>query len=183
MITLRLSLRWQIPFDPVVSDSLKFTPDLLEPNSVGPVAQVPCPLQRFLGLRGDGRVVLYRRPTTRNPNWTVRLKIPETAGFVVKLTKTTDDFEAMRFAEDLYYRLEGKARRGEPLNSPRSGGIRRVGQGTRRRSSGSIGEVRGRQRPTGRDLGSPTPRSIASRRPSLPTTWTGSSRSRDDRPS
>jgi integrase len=46
------------------------------------------------------------------------LKIPDTEGFVVKSTKTTNDFEARRFAEDLYYQLEGKARRGEPINSP-----------------------------------------------------------------
>jgi integrase len=74
--------------------------------------------QDFLDLRGDGRVVLYKRADHQNPKWTVRLKIPETSGFVVKSTKTTDDFEARRFAEDLYYRLEGKARRGEPINSP-----------------------------------------------------------------
>jgi integrase len=62
--------------------------------------------------------MLYKRADHQNPRWTVRLKIPETDGFVVKSTKTTDDFEARRFAEDLYYRLEGKARRGEPINSP-----------------------------------------------------------------
>jgi integrase len=72
----------------------------------------------FLDLRGDGRVVLYKRADHQNPKWTVRLKIPSLSGFVVKSTKTTDDFEARRFAEDLYYRLEGKARRGEPINSP-----------------------------------------------------------------
>jgi integrase len=72
----------------------------------------------FLDLRGDGRVVLYKRADHENPKWTVRLKVPTVSGFVVKSTKTTDDFEARRFAEDLYYRLEGKARRGEPINSP-----------------------------------------------------------------
>ena len=74
--------------------------------------------KEFLDLRGDGRVVLYKRADHQNPKWTVRLKVPTTEGFVVKSTKTTDDFEARRFAEDLYYRLEGKARRGEPINSP-----------------------------------------------------------------
>ena len=62
--------------------------------------------------------MLYKRADHQNPKWTVRLKVPEVSGFVVKSTKTTDDFEARRFAEDLYYRLEGKARRGEPINSP-----------------------------------------------------------------
>ena len=62
--------------------------------------------------------MLYKRADHQNPKWTVRLRIPEVLGFVVKSTKTTDDFEARRFAEDLYYRLEGKARRGERINSP-----------------------------------------------------------------
>ena len=62
--------------------------------------------------------MLYKRADHQNPKWTVRLKIPETTGFVVKSTKTADYFEARRFAENLYYRLEGKARRGEPINSP-----------------------------------------------------------------
>jgi integrase len=52
-----------------------------------------------------------------NPKWTVRLKIPNTSGFIVKSCKTTDDFEARRFAEDLYYQLEGRARRGEPIRT------------------------------------------------------------------
>jgi hypothetical protein len=46
------------------------------------------------------------------------LKIPGTTGFVVKSSKTSDDFEARRFAEDLYYQLEGRARRGESIKSP-----------------------------------------------------------------
>ena len=62
--------------------------------------------------------MLYKRADHQNPKWTVRLKVPTVPGFVVKSTKTTDDFGARRFAEDLYYRLEGKAHRGEPINSP-----------------------------------------------------------------
>ncbi len=72
----------------------------------------------YLDLRGDGRIVLYKRADHQNPKWTVRLKIPETEGFVVKSSKTTNDYEARRFAEDLYYKLEGKARRGEPIKTP-----------------------------------------------------------------
>jgi len=85
-----------------------------------------------------------------NPGWTGRLKIP-----IHQVAKTTDDFEARRFAEDLYYRLEEKARRSEPINSAT---FRRVflpsGQGARRRASGSDGEIRERQCQASRDLGS-----------------------------
>jgi hypothetical protein len=72
----------------------------------------------YLDLRGDGRIVLYKRADHVNPKWTARLSIPTLSGFVVKSTKTTDDFEARRFADELYYQLEGKARRGAPINSP-----------------------------------------------------------------
>ncbi len=62
--------------------------------------------------------MLYKRADHQNPKWTVRIKIPTIKGFLVKSTKTTDDFEARRFAEHLYYQLEGKAARGEPINTP-----------------------------------------------------------------
>lgn len=72
----------------------------------------------YLDLRGDGRIVLYKRTDHQNPKWSVRIKIPQTEGFVVRSAKTTDDYEARRFAEALYYELEGKARRGEPIRTP-----------------------------------------------------------------
>ena len=62
--------------------------------------------------------MLYKRADHTNPKWTVRIKVPTIKGFVVRSTKTTDDFEARRFAEHLYYQLEGKAVRGEPINTP-----------------------------------------------------------------
>lgn len=69
----------------------------------------------YRDLRNDGRIVLYRRADHDSQNWTARLKIPNTAGFVIRSTKTADDFEARRFAEDLYFELEGRARRGETV--------------------------------------------------------------------
>ena len=72
----------------------------------------------YRDIRGDGRLVLYRRADHKSNNWTVRLKIPGTSGFVVKSAKTTDDYEARRFAEELFYKLEGRSRRGESINSP-----------------------------------------------------------------
>jgi hypothetical protein len=93
----------------------------------------PCPFHPSQ-FTSDGRATCPSLiPTTRN-SWTLGvtagralqegeppeskvdrpLKIPDTEGFVVKSTKTTNNFAARRFAEDLYYQLEGKARRGEP---------------------------------------------------------------------
>ena len=72
----------------------------------------------YRDLRGDGRIILYRRADHQSPNWSVRIKVPNTVGFVVKSAKTSDDFDARRFAEDLYYQLEGRARRGESIKSP-----------------------------------------------------------------
>ena len=72
----------------------------------------------YVDLRGDGSVVLYKRADHQKPNWTARLKIPNTEKFVVKSCKTTNDYDARRFAEDLYYELEGRSRRGEPIQSP-----------------------------------------------------------------
>ena len=72
----------------------------------------------YRDIRGDGRIILYRRADIQSANWSARLKIPNTVGYVVKSTKTSDDFEARRFAEELYYQLEGRARRGESVKSP-----------------------------------------------------------------
>jgi hypothetical protein len=43
----------------------------------------------FLDLRGDGRVVLYKRADRQNPG---------SPAFVVKSAKTTNDHEAKRFS-------------------------------------------------------------------------------------
>lgn len=67
-------------------------------------------------LRGDGRIVIYKRADHKRPRYTARLKIPNNKGFVVRSTRTLDYHEARRFAEDLYYELEGRARRGERVS-------------------------------------------------------------------
>lgn len=44
----------------------------------------------YTDLRGDGRIVLYKRPDHKNPRWIVRIKVPGSTGYVVRSTKTTD---------------------------------------------------------------------------------------------
>lgn len=72
----------------------------------------------YRDVRDDGRIVLYRRADVKGDYWSVRLKVPGSNGYVVRSAKTADDFEARRFAEDLYFQLEGRSRRGEAINSP-----------------------------------------------------------------
>ena len=72
----------------------------------------------YLDLHGDGRIILYKRKKLGNQIWNTRLKIPQTKGYVIRSCRTTDEYAARRFAEDLYYELEGKSRRGEVIQSP-----------------------------------------------------------------
>jgi len=74
--------------------------------------------REYRDVRSDGSIILYRRADTISDNWWVRLKIPGHRGYIVKSAKTADDFNARRLAEDLYYQLEGRARRGEAVKSP-----------------------------------------------------------------
>jgi integrase len=73
----------------------------------------------YQDLRGDGRIVLYKRKDHNKPRWNVRIKVPGKSGYVVKSCKTSDFYEARKFSEDLYYELEGRSRRGEALRSHR----------------------------------------------------------------
>ena len=76
--------------------------------------------KEYIDLRNDGKIVMYKRNDhNKKPKWNVRIKVPNTNGYVVKSTKTMDFNEGKRFSEDLYYELEGKVRRGEVLKSPK----------------------------------------------------------------
>ena len=53
-------------------------------------------------LRGDGRVILYKRSDLKNPKWQVRIRVPNAAGYKVVSAKTEDLKEAERCALNLY---------------------------------------------------------------------------------
>ena len=53
-------------------------------------------------LRGDGRVILYKRAGLKNPKWQVRIRVPNASGYKIVSTKTDDLREAERFALNLY---------------------------------------------------------------------------------
>lgn len=64
----------------------------------------------YIDLRGDGRIVLYKRKHLKNPKWQARISVPNATGYKVVSTKQTDFDEAKRFAlnlhEDLYMQVK-----------------------------------------------------------------------------
>jgi integrase len=67
----------------------------------------------------DGHVVLYKRPKLKNPKWQCRISVPNATGYVRRSTGFTDEFEARRFAEDLYEELRAQKRDGGALQKPK----------------------------------------------------------------
>lgn len=55
-----------------------------------------------IDVRGDGRVVIYKRADLKNPKWQVRIRVPNAKGYKVVSSKTENQREAERFALDLY---------------------------------------------------------------------------------
>ena len=49
-------------------------------------------------VRGDGRVVIYKRADLKNPKWQVRIRVPNATGYKIVSAKTEDRREAERFA-------------------------------------------------------------------------------------
>ena len=63
-------------------------------------------------VRGDGRVILYKREGLKNPVYQARLRVPNAAGYKVVSTKTADLRAAERFALNLYEDLYMTVRAG-----------------------------------------------------------------------
>lgn len=70
----------------------------------------------YLDLKGDGRIVLYKRANLKNPKWQVRISVPNSTGYKVKTTGTTDLDDAKRFALNLYDDLRITVMSGGSLN-------------------------------------------------------------------
>lgn len=63
-------------------------------------------------VRGDGRVILYKREGLKNPVYQARLRVPNAAGYKIVSTKTADLRAAERFALNLYEDLYMTVRAG-----------------------------------------------------------------------
>ena len=67
----------------------------------------------------DGHVVLYKRPNLKNPKWQCRISVPNATGYVRRTTGFVDEFEARRFAEELYEDLRARKHDGSALQKPK----------------------------------------------------------------
>jgi len=47
-----------------------------------------------IDVRGDGRVILYKREGLKNPKWQTRIRVPNATGYKIVTTKTADENEA-----------------------------------------------------------------------------------------
>ena len=60
-----------------------------------------------IDLRGDGRVILYKRDNLKDPVWQARVRFPNSTGHNRIMTKTSDQRKAERFALNSYKEPSG----------------------------------------------------------------------------
>jgi integrase len=64
----------------------------------------------------DGAIYLFKRADYKKPTWFCRVKVPGAKGYVSQSTKTTDEHDAYRFANDIFHKaLVAVANRRESL--------------------------------------------------------------------
>jgi integrase len=68
-------------------------------------------------VRGDGRIILYKREGLKNPKWQARIRVPNATGYKIVTTKTADLNEARVFASNLYEKLYFDVKAGGTLSS------------------------------------------------------------------
>lgn len=73
--------------------------------------------QEQIDLRGDGRIMLYKRDGLKNPKWQVRIRVPNANGYKIVSSKMDDQKEAERFAFNLYEDLYMHVKAGGSIQS------------------------------------------------------------------
>ena len=68
-------------------------------------------------LRGDGRIILYKREGLKRPKWQVRIRVPNSTGYKIVTTGTDVLRDAERFAENLYEELYMRVKAGGSVQS------------------------------------------------------------------
>ena len=70
-----------------------------------------------IDVRGDGRIMLFKRMHLKNPKWQTRISVPNATGYKQVTTGTTDLREAERFAINLYEELYMQVKAGGALQT------------------------------------------------------------------
>ena len=71
-----------------------------------------------IDLNDDGRIILFKRPEYKKPNWYARIKVRGSTGYKIVSTKTTDLRKAGRYAEEIAEDLYYKVKQGGSVNAP-----------------------------------------------------------------
>jgi len=68
-----------------------------------------------IDLRGDGRIILYKRTGSKDPMWQARIRVPNSTGYKRVTNKTGNQRDAERFGLDLYEELYLHVKSGGPV--------------------------------------------------------------------
>lgn len=69
----------------------------------------------------DGAIYLFQRGDYKKPTWFCRLKVPGVKGYIYRSTRTVDEHQAFKFADDLYNQTLVKVLGGANLNAKKIG--------------------------------------------------------------
>ena len=83
-----------------------------KPTNMGREPKVALDNRTF---RDVWQIYLFRRQDYVKPIWFCRIKVPSISGYVSRSTRTANEHEAFRFAEDLYNRMLVKSLQGQDL--------------------------------------------------------------------
>jgi hypothetical protein len=70
-----------------------------------------------IDVRGDERIILYKREGLKRPKWQARIRVPNSNGYKIVTTKTDNLKEAERFALDAYEDLYLHVKAGGSIKS------------------------------------------------------------------
>ena len=68
----------------------------------------------------DGAIYLFKRADYKKPTWFCRVKVPGAKGYVSLSTRTTNEHEAYKFADDLFHKSLGLVASGKDLHSKKA---------------------------------------------------------------
>jgi integrase len=68
----------------------------------------------------DGAIYLFRRGDYKKPTWFCRVKVPGSKGYLSCSTKTTNEHEAFKFADDLFLKSLARVANGGDLKSKKA---------------------------------------------------------------